>query len=130
MPFSPVRRAPSTIVAAVLVATGLSACQAAADGQQEPLIAALCAAIEAPDAASAATIFERDVHQPLHEVADEVAAAERSIATSLLEAKFDVETVVRDDADAPDTVVRQRLETLTDRTRAALQALDRPAPSC
>lgn len=124
------RAAPSTIVAAVLVATGLGACQGAADGQQEPLVAALCVAIEAPDAASAATIFERDVHRPLHEVADEVAAADRSIATSLLEAKFDVETVVRDDADAPDALVRQRLETLADHTRAALQALDRPAPPC
>lgn len=107
-----------------------SACQGTADGQEDPLISALCAAIEAPDAATAARIFERDVHQPLHEVADEVAATDRSVATSLLEAKFDVETVVRDDADAPDALVRQRLETLAGHTRSALDALDRPAPAC
>lgn len=124
------RRAPSTTVAAALVAVVLSACQGAADGQEQPLVSDLCAAIEAPDAATAADIFEREVHQPLHEVADEAAAADRSIATALLEAKFDVETVVRDDTDASDALVRQRLETLAERTRAALEALDRPAPPC
>lgn len=124
------RRAPSTLVAAVLVASVLSACQGAADGQEEPLVSGLCAAIEAPDPATAARIFERDVHRPLHEVADEVAAVDRSIATSLLEAKFDVETVVRGDTDVPDDLVRQRLEALAEHTRAALHALDRPAPSC
>lgn len=114
----------------MLVATVLSACGGAASGQDDGLVPALCAAIEAPDAATATDIFEADVHQPLHEVADEIAAVDRSIATSLLEAKFDVEMVVRSDTDAPDDLVRDRLTTLTEHTRAALDALDRPAPSC
>lgn len=113
----------------MLVVAVLGACGGAADGQDDGLASALCAAIEAPDAATATTLFEDEVHQPLHEVADEVAAVDRSIATSLLEAKFDVEMVVRD-TDTPEALLRQRLETLAEHTRAALDALDRPAPAC
>lgn len=126
------RRASLTILVPVLVAAVVPAC--AGDGGTADdggaLVPALCAAIGADDSAAAATIFERDVHGPLHDLTDEVTTVDRAVTTSLLEAKYAVEAVVRDDADAPDALVRQRLEELAARTRAALETLDRPAPSC
>lgn len=124
------RRAPSTSVAAVLVAAALSSCGGPADGQDSGLLEGLCAAIEAADVPTAISVFEQDVHPSLHEVAEEVAAVDRSIATSLLEAKFDVETAVRSDTEPPQALLRQRLEALDEHTREALDALDRPTPDC
>ena len=43
---------------------------------------------------------------------------DRGVAADLLEAKFAVETVVRDDAGAPDALVHQRLEDLAVQVRA------------
>lgn len=126
------RRAPLSVLVPVLVAAVVSAC-AGDDGTAEAdgaLMPALCTAIDADDSAAAATIFERDVHAPLHDLADEVTPVDRTVTTSLLEAKYAVEAVVRDDADAPDALVRRRLEALAEQTRAALETLDRPAPRC
>lgn len=123
------RRAPSTVVVLVLAAVTLTACGGGA-AEEGGLLPSLCAAIDAPDGATASRIFQEDVHQPLHEVADEIAGVDRSITTALLEAKYDVETVVRSDSGAPDALVHQRLATLTEHVRDALEALDRPAPPC
>lgn len=113
----------------MLSAGSLAACgDAAAD--DTGVADALCRAIAAEDAATASEVFEQDVHGPLHTVADEVGAVDRAIATRLLEAKFAVETVVRGDTEAPTPLVRQRLEDLAVETRAALDALGRPAPGC
>lgn len=125
------RRALLTVLVPVLAAAVVSAC--ADEGTAEAggaLMPALCTAIDADDSAAAATIFERDVHAPLHDLADEVTPVDRTVTTSLLEAKYAVEAVVRDDADAPDALVRRRLEALAEQTRAALETLDRPAPRC
>ena len=126
-----VRRA-LVIVAAVLT-VGLPACAggttSAAEGTDATL-PALCDALAAPDAAEAGTVFESRAHQPLHQLADEVAGVDRGVAADLLEAKFAVETVVREDVGAPDALVHQRLEDLTAQVRRALATLDRPAPAC
>ncbi len=126
------RRAPLTVLVPVLVAAVVTAC-AGEGGTAEDggaLVPALCTAIDTDDSAAAATVFEREVHAPLHDLADEVTAADRAVTTALLEAKYEVEAVVRDDADAPDALVRQRLEALAEQVRVALETLDRPAPRC
>lgn len=123
------RRAPWIVGLAPVLAAGLlTACDGAA--ADEGLVPDLCAAIEAPDRTTAGEIFEGDVHQPLHDLAAEVQAVDREVTAALLEAKSAVETVVREDVDAPDALVRDRLEVLADRVRDALTALDRPAPTC
>ncbi len=124
-------RGATAIVAVVLAAGVLAACSSApADGATDGVLAPLCEAIAAADGTEAAEVFESRAHQPLHELADEVAGVDRDVAARLLEAKFAVETVVRDDAAAPDALVRQRLEDLAVEVRAGLTALDRPAPDC
>lgn len=112
------------------MAGGLAACGTASGAGEAGLVPSLCDAIDAEDATTAIEVFESRVHRPLHDLADEAQAADRPAATRLLEAKFAVETVVRDDVDAPAPLVRQRLEDLAAEVRAALEALDRPAPSC
>ena len=116
-------------LAAVLLAGGLFACGGTA-ADAEGTLAALCDAIAAEDAATAGEVFEADVHQPLHELADEVTTVDRGVASSLLEAKFAVETVVRGDTEVPHALVRQRLEDLEQQVRVALETLDRPTPGC
>ena len=119
------------IVAAVLAGGVLTACSSApADGTTGGVLAPLCDAIAAEDGPEATEVFESRAHRPLHTLADEVAGVDRDVAARLLEAKFAVETVVRDDAGAPHALVRQRLEDLAVEVRAALAALDRPAPDC
>lgn len=123
------RRSPWIVGLAPVLAAGLlTACGGAA--ADEGLVGDLCAAIAAPDRTTAGEIFEVDVHQPLHDLAADIQAVDREIATDLLEAKFAVETVVREEVEAPDALVRDRLEVLAERVREALTALDRPAPSC
>lgn len=113
----------------VAMAMTVPACTSAA-ADHDPLLAALCEATAAPDAVSAGEVFEARAHTPLHAVADEVAAVDRPLATRLLEAKFAVETVVRAEEPAPAALVTERLDALTDVTREALTALDRPAHAC
>lgn len=118
-------------VAAVFTAGVLGACSTApAGGASDDVLTPLCDAIATADATEAAEVFESRVHQPLHTLADEIAGVDRDVAAALLEAKFAVETVVREDADAPDALVLQRLEDLAVEVRATLAALDRPAPAC
>lgn len=114
----------------MVLAGALTACGSASVADEATLVADLCDAIAAEDAATAGEVFEGRVHRPLHDLADEAQAADRSVATRLLEAKFAVETVVRGDVDAPAPLVRQRLEDLATEVRTTLEALDRPAPSC
>ena len=126
-------RGATTIVVAVVLGGVLAACSSAAtpaDGATDTVLAPLCEAIATEDGTEAAEVFESRAHQPLHTLADEVAAVDRDVAARLLEAKFAVESVVRDDVGAPHALVRQRLEDLAVEVRAALTALDRPAPDC
>lgn len=123
------RGRPARALAAVLMAGGLAACGGTSEDAGGTL-PGLCDAIAAPDAATAAEVFERDVHRPLHDLADEVASVDRGVASTLLEAKFAVETVVRGDTEVPHALVRQRLDDLQTRVHEALETLDRPAAPC
>ena len=120
-----VRRVLLPALAAMLVA----GCGDAAAGAG-PLVPALCEAAAADDVAEAGEVFEDRAHRPLHALAEDLQAADPALAARLLEAKYDVETVVREDGPGPAPLVRERLQVLTDRVRAGLAALDRPAPSC
>lgn len=123
------RHVPALALATVLIAGGSVACgDASAD--DTTVVAPLCDAMAAPDGTAAGEVFTSRVHRPLHELADEVTAVDRTVATGLLEAKSAVETVVEGDTEVPDALVRQRLEDLAEQVRAALDALDRPAPDC
>lgn len=120
----PVRPALLFVVALLVAACG----NASAD--DDTVLSALCDAITAEDVATAAEVFESDAHPRLHELAAAVQAQDRGVAARLLEAKYAVETVVRGDELGPAPLVRERLEVLAERSREALQALDRPAPAC
>lgn len=115
---------------AVSAALGLAACGGDTTEQPVTVMATLCDALTAPDAATAVEVFEGRAHGPLHVVADDLAAVDREATTVLLEAKFAVESLVRSEAAVPEPLLRERLQTLVDRTREALQLLGRPAPSC
>jgi hypothetical protein len=123
-------RGPSALVlVTVLLAGALAACgDAAAD--EGGVLPALCDAIAEDDPATATEVFEARVHAPLHELADEVAAVDRGVASRLLEAKYGVENVTRDETDAPAPLVHQRLQDLAEQVRVALAAMDRPTPPC
>ena len=123
-------RGVTVAVAAVLVGGALGACSDSPPATTDAVLGPLCDAVAATDGAEASEVFESRAHQPLHTLADEVADVDRDVATRLLEAKFAVETVVRDDVRAPDALVHQRLQDLLVEVRAALTALDRPAPDC
>lgn len=128
------RRAPAPLLVpavVLLLAAGLTACAGGATATaEEPVTAALCGAMDAADGATAAEIFERDAHPPLHDLADEVADVDRGLAGALLEAKFAVETLTRSDTDAPEPLLRQRLADLDVEVRRALDALDRAPTDC
>lgn len=117
------RRAIALAVAAVAVA----ACGTSA-GAGDTLGEDLCRAAGAEDAETAVDVFEADVHTPLHELADTVGQADREVAARLLEAKFAVESAIA--GDAPHPLLQERLQTLTDHARDALDRLDRPTPIC
>jgi hypothetical protein len=115
----------------VAVTLGLTACLGATT--QPDLMTTLCAAIDqaaAGDAEAAADTFEVDAHTPLHDLADDLAGADRAATARLLEAKYDLESSIRGGTMAPAPLVHQRLLALTEQVREALAALDRPAPSC
>lgn len=115
----------------VAVTLGLAACLGAAT--QPDLVTTLCAAIDqaaAGNAEAAADTFEVDAHTPLHELADALAALDRTATARLLEAKYALESSIRGGTMAPAPLVHQRLLVLTDHVREALALLDRPAPSC
>lgn len=112
-----------------LVALALTACGGATAGE-DPLVPALCDALAADDVAATTEVFESRVHRPLHALADDLQDVDRSLAARLLEAKYDVETVVRSDDPGPAPLVRERLQVLLDRVQQGLASLDRPAPSC
>ena len=124
------RRPATTLLVAALLAGGTAACGDASSADEAGVVPALCDALAADDAAGMTAVFEDRVHRPLHDLADELQAADRTAATRLLEAKYGVETVVRGDADAPAALVHQRLEELDTQVRAALDALGRDAPAC
>lgn len=124
MALHPVRPALLFVVALLVAACG----NASAD--DDTLLSALCEAIAAEDVTTAAEVFESDTHPRLHELAEAVREEDRGVAARLLEAKYDVETVVRADELGPAPLVRERLEVLAERSRDALRALDRPAPAC
>lgn len=117
------RRAIALAVAAVAVA----ACGTSA-GADDTLGEALCRATEAQDTTTAVEVWDADVHQPLHELADAVGEADREVAGRLLEAKFAVESAIA--GDAPHALLQERLQTLIDHARDALGRLGRPAPTC
>lgn len=112
-----------------LVAMAVTACGGATAGE-DPLVPALCEALATEDVAAATEVFESRVHRPLHALADDLQDVDRSVAARLLEAKYDVETVVRSDDPGPAPLVQERLQVLLDQVRQGLAALDRPAPSC
>lgn len=115
----------ATLVALVAVGCGDAAAEA------DPLVPALCEAIAADDVAGAGDVFWDRAHRPLHALAADLQPEDPALTARLLEAKYDVETVVPNEGEpGPAPLVRERLQVLTDRVRAGLAALDRPAPSC
>jgi hypothetical protein len=89
---------------------------------------ALCAAtVEADtDTSEARRLFFDGAHQPLHELADETAERDRTVAARLLRAKQAVES----DFETDTAHVASALAELTDATDEALRVLDRPGLNC
>lgn len=87
----------------------------------------LCDTVDAagqPD--QARQLFFDEIHQPLHQLADETADADRTVAAQLLEAKQAVEAAL----DANTSSLGADLDRLADTTHAALVTLDRPGLPC
>ncbi len=89
---------------------------------------ALCAATVAADAdtSEARQLFFDGAHQPLHELADETAERDRTVAARLLRAKQAVES----DFETDTAHVASALAELVKAADAALRVLDRPGVDC
>jgi len=101
------------------------------DGRAGGLVLGLCAverALEAGDVDGAEVTFEDEVHEPLHELADDTEGVDRGAAADVLEAKQRVEAVFA--GPAPATELARDVATLLHATRVALQALGLEAPAC
>lgn len=135
----PERRRPlaSLVVASLLLvacgdgsdrSSGRPSPSTSVDGER--IVGALCAAREAADEdpAAARRAFLNGAHGPIHDLARDVAEVDRAVAASLHEAKQRTEAAV-EDASA-DGSLAAALATLTDATRASLDRLDQPVPSC
>ncbi|HEX9765274.1 MAG TPA: hypothetical protein VGA36_00825 [Nitriliruptorales bacterium] len=86
----------------------------------------LCLAAIDEQSAAASRRFQ-SVHGPLHELADDTAQADRTVAARLLEAKQQVEAAIEQQVDPAD--LRQRLIVLAHASVAALTAVDVAAPA-
>ncbi len=117
-------------LAACAVTIALAAACTSTAAAPTGLLVALCDAAAAPDVDTAREAFDVRAHQPLHELADELATVDRAAAAALLQSKFAVESAIAGQDPAPLPILTARLETLIESTREGLRALDRPAPAC
>ncbi len=118
----------SGLVALVLADGGGSRSPAVeAGGRYEPVHAGLCAARSAAAAGSvpaAREAFFDRAHQPLHELASDAAARDRSVAARLLEAKEAVEAGLNQ----PGPSFVADLDRLLAATAAAVEAVGQARP--
>jgi hypothetical protein len=92
---------------------------------------ALCDAGETAERrpAKAERTFYDHAHQPLHELADESAGADRAVAARLLESKNEVEAVL-EEVPPDGERLAAAINALAIETGSAMQALEMEAPSC
>jgi hypothetical protein len=95
------------------------------------LVKDLCAAQQAAvdDPTEATTIFQDEVHVPLHDLAADVQEADRDAAAGLLEAKQAVEARVGTDR-VPGEGLESDLAELLEASVVGLRAIDVEAPTC
>ena len=120
-----------TLTAILALSVVAAACTSVPNNDSsDPFAAAATGLCDTVDAAGqpdqARQLFFDTVHQPLHQLADETATADRSIAAQLLEAKQAVEAAL----DANTSSLGADLDRLADRTHTALITLDRPGIPC
>lgn len=123
------RRLPTILAAFVLTATACAADNESSSPEDPFATAAtgLCdAAGRADNPEEARRVFFDTVHQPLHELADDTATRDRTIAADLLQAKQAVEVALEDTASA----LPEILDRLVAATDEALDVLDRPGLDC
>lgn len=88
-------------VAVMVLAPGVAGCSASSGPGDEPatLAAELCAAaataVDEPQ--TAVERFSVDLHGPLHDLTDELVEEDRAAARQVLDAKFAVESLARED---------------------------------
>lgn len=107
----------TALLAALAAGCGGSATTTTAASDGEPDLAAqVCAlAAMADDPSAAASTFNLEVHDPLHDVADQlIEDEERAAAARLLEAKAAAEGLLADDTADPEEL-RESLVTLAER---------------
>jgi hypothetical protein len=101
-------------------------------GPEGVALIALCEVetdLEQGDIDQAAATFEDEVHETLHELADQLEAVDRKVAAALLVAKAKVEAGFADPSvQAP--ALRRAVEALIVEMRAAMTALDLDQPAC
>ena len=115
-------------MALVLVAvscTGASPSEPTSSGLVD-IAVGLCSAAEATDVSSATNAF-REVHGPLHDLADQTAQVDRSVAARLLRAKRQVEAAIDRTAEAQE--LQSLLKELASGAAAALVTLDLTPPA-
>ena len=104
---------------------------ASGDLGKTELVLGLCAvqgSLEAGDVEGAEVTFEDEVHEPLHELADEAESADREAAADLLEAKQRVEAGFA--ASTPASELTADVAALLAATSAAMETLGLQAPAC
>jgi hypothetical protein len=101
-----------------------------ADPSLGSLAGDLCAAerLVDTDPVAAADVFRQKVHGPLHELADRASDADRSIAASLLEAKYEVENATG--RYPPTDQLAPALSELNRQAAAALPSVGLQSPAC
>ena len=126
---------PMSPTPSVPTATPSPAVEPSSTGEDDPraiaLVLGLCsveADLAADDVESAEATFEDEVHDPLHEIGDEVEEVDRGTAADLLEAKQRVESGFAEPAPAAELTAE--VEVLLEATWAALEALGLGAPAC
>lgn len=129
------RASVTAVAASILLAAGCASGPPEGPDASAPpaVLAGLC------DAREAAAAGDRDgvddaflgaAHEPLHELAQQLADADRrDLSARLLEAKNRVEGPLEADAAPPDDLP-SRLTEVLEATRTGLSALDRPTPDC
>jgi hypothetical protein len=123
-------------IAATLLALTLAACSDQAGGSEAGLQRASQGLCDAQVLASdsnvprAATVFDRETHGFLHELAADLQETDRAAAAALLEAKQRVERILEDPARADPQDVVVLITELQRALRDGAEAAGLPTPLC